>query len=218
MKEAVVGIYLPTYKRPHKLEEVARNIEQTTKNPFHLYFGLEPDDSAGIEAALKTGHSVVINKYGSDAGYPNTIQTIYEQATEPFFIHANDDFVFQPDWDVAPLAMFDTPTVMVVGMKQNEEDSQGSAISMVRRSYIEERSGVVDMPNRVFYPYPHHYCDTEFTATAQKRGVWAFCGAYGINHMNPGFTGEQKDETYKKNDETSEKAAAIYRERLNLFG
>jgi hypothetical protein len=215
--KATIGIFLPTYKRPKVLQAVARNIEETTKNPFHLYFGLEPEDEAGIDAAMKTGHSVVINKYGSEAGYVNTIQTIYEQADEPFFIHANDDFEFRQDWDEVPLSMFKTPTVMVVGMRQNEEDSQGSAISMVRRKYIEERSGVVDMPNQVFYPYPHHYCDTEFTETAQRRGVWAFCSDWGINHANPAFTGNPKDETYKKNDATSEEGSKIFLSRRHLW-
>jgi hypothetical protein len=152
---AKIAIYLPTYKRPHTLAAVAENIEKTTKASFSLYFGLERDDEAGQEAAAATGHKVVVNPY--EPGYSNTIQAMYEASDEPFWIHANDDFLFFQDWDETPLAMFDTDWVMVVGLKQTANDNHGSAISMARRKYIEEMSGVIDTPNRVFGPYQHNF-------------------------------------------------------------
>lgn len=210
-----LAIFLPTYKRPDSLQKVASNLEKATIEPFTLYFGLEKDDKLGIEAAKATGHEVVINKYAP--GYANTIQTIYEKSREPFFIHANDDFLFMPDWPKVPLAMFEREDLMVVGLRQTEGDQHGSAISMIRRKYIEEQSGVVDMPNRVFYPYHHNYVDTEFTRTAQHRGVWAFCSELVIVHQHPGFVGTKKDATHLKNDETAEKDKQTFERRLHLF-
>ena len=210
-----LAIFLPTYKRPHELSRVAKNLEENTKNSFTLYFGLEKDDLQGIEAARKTGHKVVINKY--EPSYSNTIQTIYEQSKEPFFIHANDDFEFHKDWDVIPLSMF-TGKVMVVGMKQTEGDTHGSAISMVKREYIEDYSGVLDMPKRVFYPYKHNCVDSEFTATAQLRGMWAKCDVRVITHLHPGFTGKEKDETYLKNEATADEDISLRDRRGREFG
>lgn len=210
-----LAVFLPTYRRPDVLAGVAKNLEENTKNSFTLYFGLEKDDTAGIEAAKATGHKVVINQY--EPGYSNTIQTIYENSNEPFFLHANDDFIFNKDWDEAPLSMFDREDLMVVGLRQTETDQHGSAICMVRRKYIEEQSGVIDMPNRVFYPYKHNYVDTEFTQTAQKRGVWAKCGPQVINHMHPGFTGKPKDDTHKKNDDTVEADQRTFESRQHLW-
>lgn len=213
---ARLGIYCPTYKRPHKLQAVADNIAEVTRSPYTLYFGLEPDDTEGIKAAMATGASVVINN--GRQGYSDTIQTIYEQAAEPFIFHANDDFLFLPDWDVVPLAMFEGDWVQVVGVKQTEQDSHMSAICFIRRKYIEERSGVIDMPNRVFYPYNHNYCDTEFTRTAQKRGVWASCDAPCILHQHPILTGiGEKDETYRKNDATSPIDELTFKSRQQLW-
>lgn len=212
---ARLAVYLPTYKRPDVLQAVADNVQASTYSAYTLYFGLEANDEAGIVAAAKTGATVVVNKY--EAGYANTIQTIYEQAKEPFFIHANDDFLFLPNWDKGPLAMFETPSVMVVGLRQTEGDTHGSAISMVRRSYIEDRSGVVDMPNRVFFPYNHNYVDTEFTQTAQHRGVWAMYPELVIVHQHPGFTGKEKDDTHKKNDDTSALDQRTFESRRYLF-
>lgn len=211
----VIAIYLPTYKRPNALATVARNIELTTKHPFTLYFGLEKDDELGIGAANATGHKVVINKY--EPGYSNTVQTMYEASNEPYWIHANDDFEFLVDWDVIPLSMFDSDWVQVVGLRQTESDNHGSAICMARRSYIEKMSGVVDQPNRVFHTYHHNYIDTEFTATAQSRGVWAKCDKQVIRHNHPGFTGGPKDETYKKNDVTVGDDEKTFNSRKHLW-
>lgn len=198
---AKLALWCPTYKRPHKLAGLVKNIEEVTTSDFMIYFGLEPDDEAGIEAAKATGYPVIINT--GEMGYSNTIQSIYEATNEPFAVHINDDFLFLPDWDKQPMAMFETPHIMMVGVKQREQDTDCSAICFWRTSYIKDQSGVMDMPNRVFYPYHHNYQDTESTRTAQKRGVWAKCDAPCIDHQHPGFNGGPKDETYKKNDATA---------------
>lgn len=210
-----LSIWLPTYKRPRKLAEVAKNIEATTKNSFVLYFGVEPNDKESYEAALATGHKVVINQ--GAMGYANTIQTCYESSKEPFWMHANDDFEFLPNWDEHPISMFERKDLMVVGVPQNEADKTYSAICFGRRTYISEMSGVIDMPNRVFYPYGHNYIDTEFTRTAQARGVWASSDKNGIVHNHPGFTGADKDETYKKNDATAGDDQRTFESREHLW-
>lgn len=206
-----LGIYLPTWHRPGKLQEVATNIEQNTNTPFTLYWGIEPDDTASIEAAKKTGHKVVINKY--DMGYSNTIQTIYEQAKEPIWFHANDDFYFPKDWDKPHIKFLDeNPEVMVLGVPDGTASEAYSTISFCRKKYIDEQSGVVDMPKRVFYPYNHNFQDTEFTKTAQFRGVWNCCTEPCIDHRREG-----DDETYQKNNATYEADSIIYHTRKHLF-
>jgi hypothetical protein len=209
-----IGIYLPTYRRPHKLAEVAKNIEDTTHHDFKLYFGLEPEDEAGIDAAIATGHRMLINM--GRMGYADTIQTIYDDSDEEIFIHANDDFTFLPDWDKQPVAMFENPNIHVVGVKE-QENTTYSAVFFIRRKYIEEQSGVIDIPDRVFYPYHHNYQDTEFTQTAQARGVWAKCEAPCIQHNHPGIVGGQKDATYKKNDATVSEDERTFESRKHLW-
>lgn len=211
-----IAVFIPTYKRPGDLQRVATNLEQNTWNKYRLYFGVELGDTPSFEAALATGAQVLYNRY--EPGYSNTIQSLYEASKEPFIIHANDDFDFHKHWDKVPISMFMRTGLMVVGLKQTEGDTHGSAISIFRRSYIEERSGVIDMPNRVFYPYNHNYIDTEFTATAQHRGVWAKCEPRVITHMHPGFTGQPKDETYLKNEATASLDQQTFDSRRHLWG
>lgn len=206
-----LGIFLPTYKRSHTLQKVATNIENATRSEFKLYFGLEPHDLEGIQAAKATGHEVVINKY--DQGYSNTIQTIYEQSNEPVIFHANDDFEFYDGWDMKHMELLHLrPEVMVLGAHDGMEDPSYSTISFIRREYIEKFSGVIDMPNRVFYPYNHNYVDTEFTLTAQARGVWDRLETPCIKHHRVGG-----DETYSKNDATSPVDAKTFASREHLW-
>lgn len=211
-----LAIWLPTYKRPNALQKVADNIQTATMNSYTLYFGLEPDDEAGIAAARAVdGAKVIINPY--EMGYSNTIQAMYENSKELIWFHANDDFYFEPNWDAHPIAMFERESLMVVGVPQNDADKTYSAICFGRRSYIDEQSGVIDMPKRVFYPYHHNYQDTEFTRTAQARGIWAGSSEKCIDHQHPGFTGKEKDYTYKKNDETAPLDQKTFESRQHLW-
>ena len=146
---AQLGVYIPTYGRPDKLQAVADNVKAATYNDFQLYWGVEPEDKASIKAAQATGYPVIINKY--DKGYSNTIQTIYEHTDEPVFFHGNDDFVFLKDWDKAPLEyMEEYPDIMVLGAHDGNPKTRFYTICFIKRQYIEEQSGVIDMPNRVF--------------------------------------------------------------------
>lgn len=214
----MIDIFLPTYKRPGVLQEVARNIEDTTHGKFTLYFGVERDDPESYKAALATGHKAIYNE--DTMGYANTIQAIYEVSDAPYFFVGNDDFVFLTDWNKAPVEMLEAkPELMVIGCHDGNPGTNYWTIHITRRSYIKEMSGVVDMPERVFYPYNHNYIDTEFSETAISRGVWEKCEAPCVEHHHPGLAhlfGATKatDPTYEKNNATGgEDANTFFRRR-----
>lgn len=214
-----LGIYLPTYGRPKKLKSVAQNIEQATKSPFKLYWGVEPFDRESILAAKDTGHPVILNE--GKATYSDALQTIYEQTSEPIFFFANDDFLFLDDWDEEPLKKMEADKGMgVLGVSDGNPQTGYTAISFIRRSYIEGQSGVIDMPNRVLYPYNHNYVDNELTETAQFRGVWGFCSAPCIEHQHPSFTwlGDfETDETYIRNNLKDAEDNELFHSRRHLW-
>jgi len=93
-------------------------------------------------------------------------------------------------------------------------------MSFIRRKYIEEQSGVVDMPKRVLYPYNHNFVDNELTETAQHRGAWDKCDAPCILHQHPSFTwlGEVPiDETYINNNKKDAEDNELYHSRKHLW-
>jgi len=207
---AELALFCPTWQRPHRLQEVADNIKQNTHSSYTLYWGCERDDLETIKAAKKTGGRVVINAY--EPSYANAVQTMYEQSEEPVFFMCNDDFWFPKDWDMRGMkVLHERPDVMVLGVEDGLENTYWT-LQFVRRQYIEEQSGVVDMPRRVFYPYHHNFADTEFTQTAMKRGVWDKVAGPCVTHLRL-----ERDKTYEKNDATFATDHGIYLSRTHLF-
>lgn len=214
-----LGIYVPTFGRPHKLASVAKNIEETTKNKFKLYWGVESFDRDSILAAKDTGYGVIINT--GDPKYADALQSIYEATKEPIFFWGNDDFLFLDGWDVKPMEiMQEFQDIGVLGVHDGNPKTSYSTISFIRRKYIEEQSGVVDMPNRVLYPYHHNFVDNELTETAKHRDVWDRCDAPCIQHQHPSFTwlGHfPPDETYAKNDRMANADSETFYSRRHLW-
>lgn len=215
----MLAIFIPTLHRPEKLQAVADNIKANTRLPYELYWIVESFDPESLEAAIKTGHPVFINL--GEPGYSDAIQTAYELTDEPIFFPANDDFKFLPDWDVEPQKMLAADEeIGVLGVSDGNPKTSFGSIYFVRRKYVEEQSAVVDMPNRVLYPYKHNFSDNEITETAKSRGVWAACSAPCIEHQHPSYTwlGEfETDPTYEKNNQTLSADAQVFNERVKLW-
>jgi hypothetical protein len=209
-----IGIYVPTLGRPHALQRVADNIHANTETPHEIVFVTEPHDRESYDAAAATGETVVENRY--EPSYSNALQTAYELFDHRFFIGANDDFDFQPGWDTAALeAMIDG--VHVVGLNDGSPGCQFTTISLVRRSYIEQQSGVIDMPNRVNFPYAHNYVDTEFYCTAVHRGVFKAAPDSRVHHKHPDWGHAADDATYRKSRASLGEDAATFQARSHLW-
>lgn len=214
-----LGIYIPTFGRPNKLQQVADNIKEATRGDYSLYWCVESFDKESIKAAKKTGAKVIINR--GKPCYADALQTVYENTKEQIFFWGNDDFLFLKDWDAEPMKMMnENNEIGVLGVRDGNPNTRFSTISFIRRSYIEEQSGVIDMPNRVLYPYHHNYVDDELTGTAKKRGVWAYCTTPCIHHQHHSFKwlGDfPHDKTYAKNDANFAKDSETYYSRVHLW-
>lgn len=211
----MLDIIIPTFKRPHSLERVSKNAHDNTQCEHTLTFVVEPDDKESIDKITELGENLLISKYpGNHTGAANTG---YEETKEPFFIVANDDFNFHPNWDVPALAKMEDKSIGVVGL--NDGKSQRfTTITLVRRDYIKEHSGVMDIPNTLYYPgYNHNYVDTEFSNTAMKRNMFAICPESIVEHMHWAFGKAQMDETYDKSNKTASQDAHTYSQRQHLW-
>ena len=209
-----IGIYCPTLGRPHALKRVADNIRAATTYPHTLIFACEAHDDPSIAEARLWGR-VVVNH--DEPSYSNSLQAAYESDDSRWFVGANDDFDFQPGWDTAALAVMNEPGVLVVGIHDGNPACNFSTISLVDRLYIEEQSGVVDMPGRVNYPYRHNYVDTEFYCTAVHRGVFKAAPESRIMHMHPDFGHARYDKTYMKSRSSFGQDAETFESRRHLW-
>ena len=215
----MIGIYIPTYGRPHKLKSVADNIKENTHNLYKLYWCVEENDRESILAAKDTDAEVIFNT--GKPCYSDALQSIYEVTDEGIFFWGNDDFYFLKDWDKLPVEkMKENPNIGVLGVHDGNPQTKYHTISFIRRKYIEEQSGVIDIPNRVLYPYNHNFVDDELSNTAIKRGVWDYCDAPCIQHQHHSFKwlGDfPHDETYAKNDKGFVDDLRTYNDRIHLW-
>lgn len=212
---STIDIAVPTFHRPEKLQAIVDNIHENTTLTHEIYFVVEPDDTASINAAVATKESVLINKYpGNHTGAANTA---YEEMKAPFFIIANDDFNFHKNWDTEAIKEFDDPNVGVVGV--NDGQSSGyTAITVVRRKYIDEQSGCMDVPGVLYFPgYNHNYVDTEFSQTAMKRNAFRACPSSVVEHMHWAFGKNKIDATYDKSNATARADSDTFQSRQHLW-
>lgn len=209
-----LAIFIPTYHRPHSMERAATNAHENTTTPHTLYFVSEPDDQATIDKSHELKENLIISKYpGSHTGAANTA---YWETKEPFFIMANDDFNFHKDWDTLALAKM-AEGVGVVGLNDGFSGNM-TAITLVRRAYIKEHSGVMDADNTLYHPgYNHNFVDTELSTVCKKRGMWAECPESVVEHMHWAFNKSVKDATYEKSNATEYKDRELFGYRSHLW-
>lgn len=210
----MIDILIPTFGRPNSAQRVVDNIHAATETAHDITFVVEKYRQADYDACKAAGARVLWNRY--EPGYSNSIQTAYEQTNNPYLLAANDDFEFTEGWDSQALnAMGDG--VMVVGIDDGSPHNEYKTIALVDRRYIEDMSGVIDIPNRVFYPYQHNYVDTEFYFTAAARHVFAVAQDAVIRHRHPDWGYAREDSTYAKSKGTLAKDGHTFNERSHLW-
>lgn len=216
MNESLIQIFIPTFHRPDSLERAAKNAHENTLNLHDVIFVSEPEDSATIDKVNELNEKLLISKHpGNHTGAANTC---YEEGKAPFFIIANDDFNFHMGWDEPVMALFEeNPEIGVVGV--DDGSHQGfTTITVVRRAYIDKYSGCMDVPGVLYFPgYNHNYVDTEFSATAMKRGMFAACPASMVEHMHWAFGKNKMDATYEKSNATAPADAITFGNRQHLW-
>lgn len=208
----MLAVYVPTYGRPDAAQRLADNLRAATATPYVLMFVCDRDED--MAACRDTGTEVLHNE---GQGYSDAIQTAYEADDSPFFIAANDDFDFQPGWDTAALAALGGGAQVAALNDGSPSSNRFRTIALVRRSYIEQHSGVSDMPRRVFYPYRHNYVDTEFYFTACKRGVLVECPEAVVMHRHPDWGFATTDSTYQRAQESLYEDAQTFNARAHLW-
>lgn len=180
------AVLVPSYNRPGALAPLAESLGASTKAPYRLYFVLEQDDEPSRDAAATLDADVIINT--GQKRYAACINAAYMATREPFFFLGADDIRFGPGWLEAGLKAMADASVSVVGtVDPLHEWPDQSTHHLVRRAYIENQSGCIDIPNTVLYPYHHAYTDWEFVAIAKVRGVYAYCEGSIVEHHHPGW-------------------------------
>jgi GT2 family glycosyltransferase len=208
MPDAQLAILIPTVNRADVLAGLVENIAETTEVPRRTYFVMEDWDEDTIAATMELDAAKVIGKFGSNA---KAVNGGYHVTKEPFVALLNDDVRCTAGWDLAALARMNDET-HIVGI--NQGNGVCTSFSIVRRSFIEEHSGVFDKPNTLYHEYVSQFPDTEFAEYAKQRGVWADAPDAVVEHLHWTMgKGDPNDPNYVKARETWDADEAVFLER-----
>ncbi len=208
----MIAIVVPSVNRADKLAPLVENIHQATANEHEIYLIIERTDVASIKAAIGLDATQVIGTFGAFAKAANHG---YRMSTEPFIMFGNDDCVWRDGWDTAALTHF-SDTTHIVGLDDGHGDCK--CFQIVRRSYIEQHSGVFDKPNIVYHEYQSQCPDTELAFYAQFRAVWGEAPEATIEHRHWRFGQADRDHpNYHKVAETIADDLAEYERRRELW-
>ena len=213
----MIGILIPSKDRSDRFQRIIENINSTTVSPHKIYFIIEDNDFDSIAEAKRLNANIIIS---SGRGYRAAINLGYLKTTEEFLLLGSDDIVFTQGWDLLMLDKMNDEKIGIVGGKDDWPISQtglhGSHL-LVRRSYIEEFSGVEDEDNVIYSSsYQHFMTDIETEQTAMKRAAFASCEAV-IEHNHYCRGTALNDSTYEIELPKSKPDELQYNLRRNKF-
>lgn len=207
-----IDIILPTVNRADRLADLVANIHEATKTPHTIYLVMEATDRDSIDAAAKLDTIDVIGDFGACSV---AVNFGYWGSDSPFFAVANDDVRFHEGWDEIALDRF-TDDLHVVGLNDGSGDCK--CFHLVRRSFIEDESGVFDKPNTVYHTYKSQCVDTEFSLYAQVRNVYTEAPGAVLEHIHWRWQKADRDEpNYVKARATTQEDLAEYNRRRELW-
>ncbi len=211
------AIFIPTYKRPQKIAPLAKNIHDVTRGRFKIYFLVEKDDVETIAACEQADESFIINT--GPSSYAGSINCAYAQTSESFFFCGADDLCFQGGWLDEALGEMKDPNTGIVGTHDPIHSFvDHSTHYLVRRTYIEQYSGCMDLRDMVLYPYRHAWTDQEIIGVCKARGMYTYCKKSIVEHHHPGWS--QKGLVKKSStlfDETYAKGNRHHNEDTKVF-
>lgn len=184
-----IDILIPTYRRAARIPAIVENVRKTTHHDHDIWFCVEADDHHSVHAAAEAGAGVVINERAQS--YSGAINTGYFKTSAEYLFAGADDLRFVQGWDVPLIEMLSNdPWVAVVGTMDslNPYVNAGSHAThyMVRRSYLDNVGGIVDLGpgSFLFEGYVHNYTDTEFIGTAKMRARFRPCFTSHVPHQH----------------------------------
>jgi glycosyltransferase involved in cell wall biosynthesis len=220
---AELALIVPVLGRPHRVKPLLENIAEATPEPHRVLFIADSNDEVEI-AELDTAGAEYIT-LEPPVNWARKVNMGYRKTTEPFFFAAADDLLFHSDW--LPRAMAHMkPGIGIVGTNDLANPrvmcGQHATHMLIRRSYIDEQSGVVDEPRKVVHEqYPHEFADDELIQTAQARGAYAHAFDSLVQHCHPivgPMAGEvPDDDTYRLGRSRTKQGRRLFHSRKHLW-
>lgn len=211
-----LAVLIPVLNRPQNARPVFESIQATVPDA-HVLFICDPGDIKQQDA-IAALDARMISPGGS---YAHKINAGFDATTEPWVFTGADDLRFHPEWFERALR-WAGPDTGVIGTNDlcNSRVMCGehSTHSLVRRTYIDRESGVVDNPGRVMHEgYQHEFCDDELVQTAMARGRYVHAFDAIVEHLHPLVGKAPDDATYQRGRVHSRQSRRLFYTRRRLW-
>lgn len=208
-----IAVLIPTYKRPHKLENLLNNFAKYSKKA-KLYFVVSPADIDTLQEINQLWDNYEFELLECGGEYRECINYGYLMTKEPFIFCGADDILFTQDWDIKLLKVMEDEKIGVTGGIDDWLCSKsGVHIShpLVRREYIRNYGGCFNRKNVIYNPLMSHYqIDIELEQLAWTRGMIRVCQDCVIHHNHFVNHKVEEDETYRKSKKSFDKDMEEY--------
>lgn len=211
-----LAVLIPVLNRPQNVRPVFESITATVPDA-HVLFICDPGDIKQQDA-IAALDARMISPGGS---YAHKINAGFDATTEPWVFTGADDLRFHPEWFERALR-WAGPDTGVIGTNDlcNSRVMCGehSTHSLVRRTYIDRESGVIDNPGRVMHEgYQHEFCDDELVQTAMARGRYVHAFDAIVEHLHPLVGKAPDDATYQRGRVHSRQSRRLFYTRRRLW-
>jgi hypothetical protein len=198
-----ISILIPTYKRPHNIEQFALSVENTTvvPNSVEILFGIHDDDESSFKKIedLKDKckiniRSEIIQHYPDGKIHLSFLwNQLYEKSTYTILGYFGDDVIFQTlEWDEKIRQEFLQDKAILVCC--NDVYIQHGAIATLFFTHkaVHEKIGFYLHPN-----FRRWYMDTYWDKVYRKAGKMHYRNDILTAHMHPDHFPEKIDQVYK---------------------
>lgn len=208
-----VAILTPTFNRPSKIKPYIENIKSVTDMSLvDIVFIVEDDDVIVKNKCLNSDAITIINK--RKRSYAGAINTAVRELDYDYYFASADDCYFYNNW--LPPILELSKNYGVVGTNDLGNPSvlnkQHATHYLVSKRYLNKC--VFDSPNDMLHEgYLHNFTDTELVQNAISNKEFIPCLHSIVEHLHYSFGKSDFDETYKKQDGTSNHDIALYNAR-----
>jgi len=212
----MIDVIVPTFKRIENIQKCFDNISQF-KECSPLFVVHESDDESLLAVEKLKARFIVDKRPPSGV---NASNTGYWGVKTNWFVLSQDDIIFHPDW-LENAQKHITKGIKVVGLYDGfpgHLTTQHSVAWLINKNYVQRNSLSIGHKNVLFNPeYKKNYADNELNDTAKFRNVWAYAHDSLAEHLHPGFSKSQMDNTYRMNEDFLSSDRDLYTSRMHLW-
>lgn len=213
---ATVAVIVPVLRRPHQVERLLRNFDESGHDgEAVMYFVADHDDQLELAELERVGANVIVNE-SARSTFPVKCNLGYRETDEPWLLFIGDDVAFHHGWLQAAFADDDGRAFVSTNDLWNNHVLAGTHAThpLIQRDWLDEHGASWDGPGTVCHDgYGHWFVDNEWSSVARRANQFRFAEGCVIEHLHPLAEKAESDEIYELGQRISLLDGKLFRAR-----